>query len=1559
MLKKLFLLIIGLWINTCSFAQNYSVTFQTNVGNPGGLNTEADNATSGWNNIILGNQLMNTWSTTVSIPFPFLFYGQSVTDFTVSQNGLVSFDVFVGTPSGLDNQTLPSTEVGNLTICAFWDEFTYNPPTASNSVISYKVFGNAPNRQLWIKWSNFEIGNNSTTATWACVLEEGTNKIYVVDMNIFSGSNLSATVGIQFDNSKGICYNNSNFVGFDNIGSTSAADNDVYVFEPLYDEDAKLESFDNPISPFAMGTHPVRVTLRNLGMNTLTSATIQWEVNGVLQTPYAWTGSLISLDFQDNITLGNYNFSSAGPYTIKAWVENPNGLPDEQPLNDTITKTFYPALVGTYTIGGTSADFPNFVAAAQALNNGGIIGPVTFNVIPSQGPYSGQVYLKSIQGSSATNTITFNGSTNKDTILFAASLSNNPATLLIDSCQYINFNNLTFLTTGSAYGIAVKITNQSQNIAFNNCRIITNTTSTTADFAAFCVIGNDFNANGNFGQNISIQNSEISGGYYNIYYKGSPSPYLNIGNFSNNSLQNAYMKAIYAEYGQELTIENNTIFLRTNAASASIGIELKNIDKFFVLKNTIQRAKEIGIKIDNGNYQNGSPTIRAKIINNMVGGGFTSANSRGIQLINSSNQNIDIYHNSVSIVGVNGRALDISGGQGIDVQNNSFAVFNSTAGYALYISSNSIVSNVNYNNYFTQNSSNFINIGTSYTPSNYVGGGGFNANSKHGDPGYANNQTNLHARRSQLNDSATPLGVTEDIDGDSRPMPPGLVPDIGADEFNPPAADLGVSNIQLPLDYSCGKTNDTIIVTIKNYGIAAQSNIPVRTEVFGAGNQTFNNTVPGPLNPNETASIIITNFNTNLTGTFYVRSYTLFSQDSIYENDTLQKFVTMLKTPSISGQNVLVCDSGSAVLSVTPEPNAQYSWYNAPNGTLLGTGSSFTTPTVYLTTSFFVQGVNKVSSHVGPQDTTLGSGAFTGTFTTGTTFNVYRTITLDTVVVYSSNTGTAVINLKNSSNTILNTINFDITAPGRHEIPLDFVVSPGTNYKLDLQGSTSSLRLYQNNSGALYPYSVNNVFEITGNTANQNARYYYFYDWVITINSCESNFVPITVIVGQSPQVNLPTAVTACDTAFLNASVPGINNPSQYVWNTGFVGPNYNITQSGQYFVQVTGNNGCIKNDTVQVTILNSASINLGNDTTLACGDSLVLDAGIGASYEWSTGDTSHSIVVYSSGTYIVRVFQGFCESRDTITVNFTSSFTLGNDTTLNCGETLQLTSNVTADAYLWSDGSTNSTLSVSQSGTYWLEITKGGCILRDTVVVTFPSVYDLGWAADTAACNALTLDATVPNASSYLWSDGSTNATLNVSQSGTYFVSIQTLNGCTYQDTINVTINTSVEDVQIQVSDTVGQNQTMNVSPSVLNGGYSYTWNFGAGATPATATGPGPHTVAWDTTGDITIQLITTNGCGSDTTTKIIHIKPVSIEEAWKASLRIYPNPFSDHISIQNPLKLPISLTIFNIQGQKISTYNIQNEVFYIQTHNWLPGTYIIQLQKEHDLIVLKMVKP
>jgi pectin methylesterase-like acyl-CoA thioesterase len=89
-------------------------------------------------------------------------------------------------------------------------------------------------------------------------------------------------------------------------------------------------------------------------------------------------------------------------------------------------------LCGTYTIGGSNPSFDTFNDAVSSLANAGISCPVTFKV--RNGTYSEQVEVNQIEGSSATNTVTFE-SESKDSslvILSGAMTLNNTSNIIIN-----------------------------------------------------------------------------------------------------------------------------------------------------------------------------------------------------------------------------------------------------------------------------------------------------------------------------------------------------------------------------------------------------------------------------------------------------------------------------------------------------------------------------------------------------------------------------------------------------------------------------------------------------------------------------------------------------------------------------------------------------------------------------------------------------------------------------------------------------------------------------------------------------------------------------------------------------------------------------------------------------------------------------------------------------------------------------------------------------------------------------------------------------------------------
>ena len=148
---------------------------------------------------------------------------------------------------------------------------------------------------------------------------------------------------------------------------------------------------------------------------------------------------------------------------------------------------------------------------------------------------------------------------------------------------------------------------------------------------------------------------------------------------------------------------------------------------------------------------------------------------------------------------------------------------------------------------------------------------------------------------------------------------------------------------------------------------------------------------------------------------------------------------------------------------------------------------------------------------------------------------------------------------------------------------------------------------------------------------------------------------------------------------------------------------------------------GSIDTVSFTVNVTPAPIIDLGNDTTLCQGETLILDATTSnATYLWQDNSTNPTFNVTQQGTCWVEVTVNNCSAIDSIYVNYipTPTVNLGNDTTLCQGETLILDATTSNATYLWQDNSTNPTFIVTQQGTYWGQVTNSCGIKSDTIIV-------------------------------------------------------------------------------------------------------------------------------------------------------------------------------------------------------------------------------------------------
>ncbi len=272
----------------------------------------------------------------------------------------------------------------------------------------------------------------------------------------------------------------------------------------------------------------------------------------------------------------------------------------------------------------------------------------------------------------------------------------------------------------------------------------------------------------------------------------------------------------------------------------------------------------------------------------------------------------------------------------------------------------------------------------------------------------------------------------------------------------------------------------------------------------------------------------------------WVRSVCSPTDKSVW-TATSVSLATLCQPPAITGTTVNptpVCMGGTATFTATADTGATVNWYaDATSATPLATGPSYTTPVLTATTNYYVS-----ASLAGTQSAALPNAISTSGYTleAGLFFDAITNFVIEGVYVYPIGTGagTVVIALQDgnvSPAVTLQTITVNLTgtaAPGiKTFVPLNFAVTPGTNYKLMMMsrtGGVASLVRESGSSWGTYPLTTPGVLSITnGNCCSGNTTstsYYYFYDWQIS-TQCESPRTMVTAT--YDPTCQLGTSETS------------------------------------------------------------------------------------------------------------------------------------------------------------------------------------------------------------------------------------------------------------------------------------------------------------------------------------------------------------------------------------------------------------------------------------------------
>ena len=1133
--------------------------------------------------------------------------------------------------------------------------------------------------------------------------------------------------------------------------------------------DAGINALTSPAMPAVEGLQPVKVILQNQGTATLSSVTINWILNGVVQTPINWTGLLAGTQNAE-ITLGNLTVLSGTIYHIKAWSSSPNQGADCNAINDTVVcNNIYAKLCRTYTIGGSNPNFQTFSDAVSVLNRAGITCPVIFNV--RDGIYQEHFEIDSIHGSSTTNTVTFQSESGDSSQVIVTYKGDKPM-IMLSGAKNIIFNKLgmhgeapqTFLTDNFA-----------ENISVSNC-IINNSGG-----------GQDIYISSG-SNNISINNNLINGGIQlfnanNTIISGniiqnsggifSSGTYSKLHISGNELIQGCSGISIYDVF--------DSVYVTGNRLTGS-GISCQSMGWAHGVSNGYSLIE--GNKISTSSIYSG---IIVKTTNCLVANNYITISGdnpgNGIDVDNCPVA--QIAYNSINVTSDNlnsSKCIRINGGDTVDLKNNIFN--NSAYGACFYFDKLPTLLNSDYNDYYSPYSA--IGYANS-TPYNSMSSWGTaisgEANSVFSNPFFISDSIPT-PNQILLKNAATVIPqVTVDIDSTLRSVPvqltssvnssgskhisnpsavaPAVVsagnPDIGAKQFIPCANDAGVNQITSPMTpISSGIQSFKVI--LQNQGTNNLTSVKIYWQINGGDQAPL--TWTGTLTSKQNVQLTLGSYKFVSGGDYTLKAWTAIPNgigDCDHFNDTTVLHISGNPLPpdpagSITGLTKVCQGSSNVIYAVPAIAGATTYIWNLPAG-LTGT-STFDTIAVTVNASavsgsISVYGQNPVGNGtasslavtVNPMPVAptvgaitqptcalpTGSVALSGLPATGT-----WTLTRNPGVVTTTGTGVS----KTISSLLAGTYNYSVTnATGCMSGPSNIiaikavisgslVVCVGSTTQLTGTGTAATTTPWTSATTSVATISSTGL--VTGKATGTS---------VITFKNSAGCSATTTVTVYPIPSITGTLTVCAGSTTQLAGSgTSATTNP----WISGTpavatVSANGLVTgvSAGTSVITFTNSGGCTKTATVTVsatpTISGKLNICIGATSQLT-GSGTAASSGPWVSASPAVASVSNTGLVSAkaTGTSLIT-FKNSNGCTSTAIVSVYEIPTITGTLTVCSGSTTQLTGSGTPDVTNPWISSAPAVASVSTSGmvtgltagksviTY---TNMGGCTKTTTVTV-------------------------------------------------------------------------------------------------------------------------------------------------------------------------------------------------------------------------------------------------
>ncbi|HWB62562.1 MAG TPA: T9SS type A sorting domain-containing protein, partial [Chitinophagales bacterium] len=655
-----------------------------------------------------------------------------------------------------------------------------------------------------------------------------------------------------------------------------------------------------------------------------------------------------------------------------------------------------------------------------------------------------------------------------------------------------------------------------------------------------------------------------------------------------------------------------------------------------------------------------------------------------------------------------------------------------------------------------------------------------------------------------------------------------------------------------------------------------------------------------------------------------------------------------------SGGGTYAWSTGANVATINVSPGSQTTYTVTVTGGNTCTASGSRTISIYTPPTIGITPGGSLSICSGASTTLTGTGGTSYVWSTSATtgsINVSPTVqTTYTVTATDNNTCTG-----SASKTVnITYVPSHISANG----PVSFCTGGSVTLNVDTAGSS---------------YSWSNGATTRAITVTSGGSY----TCTVTNNSCTATSNTITVSVSGSsltPTISASNGLQLCTGG--STTLDAGAGYDTYNWSTSSSAQSISANTTATYTVTVT-QGACSGTATASVTVGTfpvSVSISPVGPVSVCAGTPVTFDAGGGyATYLWSSGETTESISPTTGNTYTVVVTENNACTGTTsvdLTVNPipTASISPSTDQSICAGQSVTFDAGSGSDSYLWSNGETSQTITITSNGGYAVQVTQNGCtsIFSDTVNVTVNSIPSpaISVTGNQAICQGQSLNIAVSSTyDSYAWSNGATTQSIAATSAATYYVTV-TQNGCSgaAADSVVLTVN-AVPSASVSELGTASGFALLQASPA----GASYQWLMQTspnGSYTLTSHTTQLDTVVCTSTATYYTVVATENGCSDTSSAQTVLCSGLE-DISSLLSFTIQPNPATNNITITYNLDATteLHLSLIDMTGKKVkeilnATETAGSHRYYLDVSDLPSGLYLVNCMSNNGSFNTKFIK-